>query len=77
MDSFLTSFFGAVPDAIFDALPRELQDAGTKRYRDGSTERLRAQFYVVQLHEMTLDAALSLLPVGAAVGVTPACTAAC
>ncbi len=53
---FITDFVDIPPDVVFEALPEEIREV-----RAG--ERLKAQFYVVKLHEMTLKDALTRFPV--------------
>ncbi len=60
----MTHFVALPPDAVFSALSPTLQDVGSRdNLRRGQRERLKAQFYVVELHDMTLKAALKHFPV--------------
>ncbi len=66
INRFVTHFIDLPPDTVFDVLSPDLKEAGSRMNdRRGVLERLRAQFYVVELHGMTLKAALTQFPVTA------------
>ncbi len=64
INRFVTQFFDMPPDAVFDELAPVLKEVGSREnLRTGRRERLKAQFYVVELHDLTLEAALKRFPV--------------
>ncbi len=64
INRFVTHFIDLPPDAVFDALSSDLKEVGSRmNLVTGRAQRLRAQFYVVELHDMTLEAALKRFPV--------------
>jgi hypothetical protein len=63
-DRFVTHFVAAPSDAIVDALSAELREIGRHVNKvTGKLEQRPAQFYVVEMHEMTVKAALLRFPV--------------
>ncbi len=66
INRFVTQFIDLPPDVVFDELSPELKGLGSrKNLVTGRVQRLKAQFYVVELHDMTLEAALKRFPVSA------------
>ncbi len=66
INRFVTEFVDLPPDAVFDELSPDLKEVGSRvNLVTGRAHRLRAQFYVVELHDMTLEAALKRFPVSA------------
>ncbi len=64
INRFVTQFLDLPPDAVLDELTPDLKELGSREnLRTGRRERLKAQFYVVELHDMTLEAALKRFPV--------------
>ncbi len=64
INRFITQFIDLPPDAVFDELSPVLKEAGSRMNKvTGLMQRLKAQFYVVELHDMTLEAALDRFPV--------------
>ena len=64
INRFVTEFVDLPPDAVFDELSPDLKELGSrKNLVTGRVQRLKAQFYVVELHDMTLEAALKRFPV--------------
>ncbi len=64
INRFVTEFVDLPPDAVFDELSPDLKDVGSRLNKvTGLMQRLKAQFYVVELHDMTLEAALDRFPV--------------
>ena len=67
----LTQFVSTVPDDFVARLPRHLREKCHVNSRVvGKPTRASAQFFVFELHEMTLARALTMFPVGG-----PACRA--
>jgi hypothetical protein len=66
INRFVTEFVDLPPDAVFDELSPDLKEVGSRLNKvTGLMQRLKAQFYVVELHDMTLEAALERFPVSA------------
>ncbi len=66
INRFVTHFIDLPPDAVFDELSPVLKEAGSRMNKvTGLMQRLKAQFYVVELHDMTLETALDRFPVSA------------
>jgi hypothetical protein len=66
INRFVTHFIDLPPDAVFDVLSPDLKELGSRmNLVTGRSQRLKAQFYVVELHDMTLEAALKRFPVSA------------
>jgi hypothetical protein len=66
INRFVTQFVDLPPDAVFDELSPELKEVGSRvNLVTGRVQRLKAQFYVVELHDMTLETALKQFPVSA------------
>jgi hypothetical protein len=64
INRFVTEFVDLPPDAVFDELSPDLKEVGSRLNKvTGLMQRLKAQFYVVELHDMTLEAALDRFPV--------------
>ncbi len=64
INRFVTEFVDLPPDAVFDELSPDLKELGSrKNLVTGRVQRLKAQFYVVELHDMTLETALQRFPV--------------
>ncbi len=60
----MTQFIDRPPDVVLHELTSDLRELGSRvNPVTGRAQALKAQFYVVELHDMTLKAALGKFPV--------------